>query len=350
MIKNKNKTITFISKCCGFKYDSQSCCCSSIKIINRSIHNYINTLKNLPTINYNKSELNYKSINSFIVSSKNKNDSNNKLRESIIGAIINNKIPSIYFNNSKRWYKMKISIDEYIANLCKLNNINKINSLYAEHKGGRKFNYDFSININNVILNVELKFNAETISDTPQFSSPMKPSQYMSKSYEEYYYNNYMSKLANSVTPPLNIPSQEEYMNNIHTNKPECIQEYQTLYYQGCKGSSKFTGDDKAINFYKLANILDNESRKSFIENNELNIHKLSEYLQNTQKDKIYMLYKNGKFNLVNVNINDYILTSYEKNSSKYRFDVLTKSEKKMKVLLRWKNGNGIAYPAFQIS
>jgi len=285
-----------------------------------------------------------------MVSPKKQNDSNNKLRESIVGAILNKKIPEIYFVISRRWNNIKIAIDEYISTLCKTNDIGNINSFRAEHKGGRKFNYDFSIKINDSIFNVELKFNSEIISDTPQFSSPMKPSQYMTNSYEAYYYTNYLHKLANSVSPTLNIPSLDEYTSNIHTNKPDNIQEYQTLYYNGCKGSSKFTNEEKAIDFYKLANQLDNESRKSFIENNELNIHKLSLYLQNTQKDKVYMLYKNGKFNIVKANIDDYILISYEKNSSKYRFDVSTKSGKKMKVLLRWKNGNGIAYPAFQIS
>ena len=35
---------------------------------------------------------------------------------------------------------------------------------------------------------------------------------------------------------------------------------------------------------------------------------------------------------------------------NKNRFICETKSGKKMYILLRWKNGNGVAFPAFQIS
>ena len=50
-------------------------------------------------------------------------------------------------------------------------------------------------------------------------------------------------------------------------------------------------------------------------------------------------------------NMDDYVIKSYivdQKN--KNRFICETKSGKKMYILLRWKNGNGIAFPAFQIS
>jgi len=39
---------------------------------------------------------------------------------------------------------------------------------------------------------------------------------------------------------------------------------------------------------------------------------------------------------------------SYKKMKNYY--ECKTESGYKLKVLLRWKNGNGIAYPAFQIS
>ena len=41
-------------------------------------------------------------------------------------------------------------------------------------------------------------------------------------------------------------------------------------------------------------------------------------------------------------------LVSYEKDRN--RFIANNKQGEKIKILLRWKNGNGIAYPAFQIS
>jgi hypothetical protein len=124
----------------------------------------------------------------------------------------------------------------------------------------------------------------------------------------------------------------------------------QLLYYQGCKQSSKFTQDEKAYAFYEKANNASRECISQFIENTDLNIEKLSHYLVESQNEKIYLLYKNDKFYIQETNSNDYIIESYIKNPEKSRYDALTKSQKKINILLRWKNGNGIAYPAFQIS
>ena len=62
------------------------------------------------------------------------------------------------------------------------------------------------------------------------------------------------------------------------------------------------------------------------------------------------MLYSNKKFIVQKPNMDDYQILSVTKNPTKFRFDCISKSGVKLNVLLRWKNGNGIAFPAFQIS
>ena len=128
------------------------------------------------------------------------------------------------------------------------------------------------------------------------------------------------------------------------------MKNYQELYYNGCKKSSKFTNKEVDIKFYNLAKELANESIKSFINNTDLNIDLLSNYLHTTQQNKIYMLYYNKAFILQQINIDDYTIDSVVKNANKCRYDCISKTGKKIKILLRWKNGNGIAFPAFQIS
>ena len=125
---------------------------------------------------------------------------------------------------------------------------------------------------------------------------------------------------------------------------------YQELYYNGCYRSSKFTNKEEDIKFYNLAKELSNESIKSFINNTELNIDFLSNYLHTTQKNKIYMLYSNKTFMLQKINIDDYTIDKVVKNPNKYRYECTNKNGKQINILLRWKNGNGIAFPAFQIS
>jgi hypothetical protein len=224
----------------------------------------------------------------------------------------------------------------------------------CNHKAGRKHNYDFSVIFNYVDgttspeFKVELKFNAYSIDDAPQFVSPMNPSKYMNDSYEEYYYNNYLPQLAEFTH--FTMPTKTEYVKQIHSNKPNCMKPYQDLYYKGCSKSSKFTNKKEDIDFYILAKQTSNESITSFIKNTELRIELLSQYLHKTQTDKIYMLYSNNSFILQQVNIDDYCIDRVNKNADKHRYECISKTGKRINVLLRWKNGNGIAFPAFQIS
>jgi hypothetical protein len=125
---------------------------------------------------------------------------------------------------------------------------------------------------------------------------------------------------------------------------------YQDLYYQGCKKSSQFTGTKKAIEYYELANSIDKLSRESFIARADLKMEQLSDYLQESQKGKIYMLYRNNRFYKQTVNIDDYKLVKWDKQPTKFKYVAYSASGKSIDILLRWKNGNGIAFPAFQIS
>jgi hypothetical protein len=124
----------------------------------------------------------------------------------------------------------------------------------------------------------------------------------------------------------------------------------QLLYYQGCKQSSKYNSSEQAIKFYQTCNEVSKNCIKNFIEITDLNIDKLNQYLIKSQDKKNYLLYKNGEFHIQVSNNDDYTIDDYSKNPQKSRYEATTKSNKKINILLRWKNGNGIAYPAFQIS
>ena len=303
----------------------------------------------MTTLLYNKETITPDSIIAFNPSSKGLNDAHNKTRENIVGAIINNKIPETYYEIPE-WGALEISIITYLQ---QLDTSRKYTRAVCSHKGGRKFNFDFGIKVyyedsTSTDYNIELKFNASTIDETPQFVSPMKPSQYMSNVYEDYYYDNYLTRLASESG--LELPSREEYLKQLHTNNPKCMKPYQDLYYMGCKQSSQYTGDPAHIKFYETAKKLSHESITSFIEKTELNIEALSEYLLTSQNNKIYMLYSGTQFIVQRPNMDDYQLASVTKNPEKNRYDCVSKTGVKLNVLLRWKNGNGIAFPAFQIS
>ena len=62
------------------------------------------------------------------------------------------------------------------------------------------------------------------------------------------------------------------------------------------------------------------------------------------------MLYKNNRFYLETIHTDDFMLVNYEKMPGLNSYRATSQSGKKINILLRWKNGNGIAFPSFQIS
>ena len=282
--------------------------------------------------------------------SKSENDADNKIRENIIKNM--NRIDDEYFqdpNYGGSWRSLKRKFDQSLRSVC-----TTFSTYVIKHKAGRNNNYDYTVTFldeNRKTLQetkLEFKFNATTIDEAPQFVSPMKPSQYLSASFEEYYYDGFLVHLLQKFG--ISVPEKTVYLKSIHSNKPSCMTAPQLLYYQGCKQSSKFTGDERAVSFYESANTVSKECIKNFIQNTELDITKLTQYLLESQKEKVYLLYKNDNFHIQTTCQDDYIIQSYVKNPEKFRYEAVTKSQKKIMILLRWKNGNGIAYPAFQIS
>lgn len=339
-----------VLKCCKAKlYNNEKCRCKEIKIIQTNVNHWIHKIKNLQSVQYNNAIITYSDINAFTITTRANNDINNKKRENIIGCIINNNINSEYLKYSTRWKNLKNEIDLYITKLCELTNITGYNTIQCIHKAGRGHHYDFKIVIDKTIeFDVELKFNSKCVCDTPQFVSPMKPSHYMESSYEEYYYDNYFTPMVKKYN--LSLPTREEYVKQLHSPNPKCVAEHQEKYYRGCKQSSKYSNDQDDITFYEDNKKISSESICNFITKYNLEKEKLSEYLLKTQSGKYYMLYKNGKVHLQTINQDDYIITDVVKDPNKNRYIALTKTGAKLKILLRWKNGNGIAYPAFQIS
>ena len=288
-------------------------------------------------------EIEISDIDSFCISNRNKNDESNKTRENIIVNIINKKIPQGFFDDCPKWKKLSDDTWTFIRSLTS----EDIDTIKAVSKGGRKFNYDIEVKINNEQFNIELKNNASGIDETPQFVSPMKTEKYLSSSYELFFYNNYLPNLVEATG--FSLPGQIDYLKNVHSSEPSCVIDFQKLYYQGCKKSSRFSGDEKAINFYNLSQKLSKESIKEFINNNDLLSDVLTTYLQTSQNNKIYMMYKDGRFYKETVNMNEYEIESWQKQPEKFRYQAITKTGKTLNILLRWKNGDGIAFPAFQI-
>lgn len=298
------------------------------------LRNYINFINNSKYI-YKNIEIRLKDIILFYkINKKGKNDNDNKIRELIIDSIFNKKTPEIYFKKSLRWLNIKRELEIFVKKLSKKEEINKIECI---QKGGRAYKYDYDLKIDDECFKIEFKYNTSSIKDLPQFVSPGKPSRYLSYNYEEFYYDNYLSKSEIKTKYDIDIPEREIYLKEIHNFSPKCMEKIKEKYKE-----------DKEFNNYIKK--LYNNCTEEFIDKYDLNLEILNEYLKKTQKNKIYMLYKKNKIYLQENAEDNYNLISYTKEPKLKRYKAETKSGKKIYILLRFKNGNGIAYPAFQIS
>ena len=306
----------------------------SIIIIQKNIRLWKQKINNLGPIQYKNYNISYNCINEFENKKRSKNDNNNKKRENIIGCIINKKIPTEYYKYSLKWTNLKKELDLYIKKLGEKKNIKNIYNVDCIHKAGRRHHYDFKIIINNSEeFNVEFKYNALGLNDVPQFVSPIKPSQYINKILESWYYENYLIKIAKYGN--LKMPLKEEYCKKIHNNKVKCMKEYKKKY-------------DEDSNFNRFCKKIDKQAIKEFIKLSEINNEKLSEYLLKSQENKHYMCYNKKKIKYDTINKKMYKITKLiKKENTNYIYQ--TESGMKLEIKLRFKNGCGLQFPAFQI-
>lgn len=265
--------------------------------------------------------------------SKSKNDCMNKKREAIICSIINDTIPYEYYKKSKRWNNLKNELKDFIITLCNDNDIQGYSNIKCKKKAGRRYTYDFDIVIDGNTFKVEFKYNVASIKEAPQFSSPMYPSKYMNINFPVWFYDNYLHEIAKFGN--LNMPDKDEYLKTIHSNKVACMNQYKLKY-------------DEQSKFKKFCKEVSKKAIKKFIGIAELNIKKLSTYLIDKQKCKKYMCYKDEKIYFEKMNEEIYNITRvlYRKPTN---FICETKSGMTLEIRLRFKNGVGLQYPAFQI-
>lgn len=126
-------------------------------------------------------------------SSKSKNDSWNKKRETITMNIINGDIEDSLVERDDRWRHLIEETNRFVQMIPGCPYV----SVRCCKKAGRTFNHDLQLvytfadgNVSS--YNVEYKYGTHCIEDAPQFVSPCHPDQYMSVSHSELYYDSYL--------------------------------------------------------------------------------------------------------------------------------------------------------------
>jgi len=267
------------------------------------------------------------SINFFYeINKKENNDSSNKIRETILYRLLSNEIPKEWFIIDKRWNELKVELFKVIET-----DVYKI-----ELKGGRSNSYDFLLRNGNDLLKLELKYNADRIDKCPQFLNISAINFIKGEDYASYYYDNYLKAIAKLAN--IEIPEKEIYMKYIYNSNYDKHPFFRNLYNK-----------DKDIEKEKKK-IVD-ESIKTYLnEIIELDIDEINKTFIEKEKDKLYLLYKKGRFYTDKIEEDELKVISIDKIKNNNTMILNTKSKTKIAMLLRWKNRKGVLYPAWQVS
>jgi hypothetical protein len=317
---------------------------NNMDIIINDIYNYViqNSKKELKlNLDIIKTDFNIdiaiNDINVFnIITDKSKNDINNRKRELIIYFILQNKIYDKWYEMSNEWRELKLKLNNFI-NLIINKPFDKIN---IEYKGGRQYNYDFDLSyfINDVAHNIKLEFknNCKSLNNYPQFLSMSANNFVKNITYGEYFYDNYINKLASmyNITPP----NKDEYLKYIYGSNYDKLSFFSYLK----KNENNFKNEKKELVI---------ESIKKYINIVDIDINELNKKFETHQCDKIYMLYCDKVFHKDFINKDELFVIGINtiKNGNTLVFNT-KKDTTKIHMLLRWKNHLGILYPAWQIS
>jgi hypothetical protein len=270
------------------------------------------------------------------------NDMNNKLRES-------------FFTSCKMSGNETIFEDPIYGSECldlrakfetKLKDLGEYDSYTIKQMAGRKYNYDFLLELNQgeekKEIKLEFKFNARSIVAIPQFIQKNTTWELFDAKYHDHFYNgSYLTEIiALNTAATIHIPPREEYMKHIMKTNYDCHPFFK--YLKDTEDSNK--KEKHAIVKRSIADYLE-----QFAASIRMDIFKQT--IIETQSNKEYLLYdpKTSQFYLDRLDIMD--LDSLIFDSVERKNTIVLKTEKnEFHLLLRWKNHQGILNSAWQVS
>lgn len=277
----------------------------------------------------------------YTVGGKGKNDEDNCYRESIIENIFDIKNFENDSKYGKKWIEVK---NEFIKALKEINN--DYDSYIIKKNPKTRDNYDFDLCFekNGVKINeyIEFKYNADNITKIPQLlqitdKSCIKDYEMCEVLYAEFYYDNYLDEFIKNCKNSESIKkiSKTEYLKNIHNFNKRKENPFMKKLYENNVNKNNDVIKKSYEEYLKKYNI-------------EFKFDKITEKLYKSQKNKIYLIWKNGKFNVKKINVEHINITkiieikksSFVVNVENFKYNI--------EVRICWKNGNGICNPSWK--
>ncbi len=270
------------------------------------------------------------------------NGANNDKREAVLKAVLIEENYRESAEYGRYWVLLRERLLEAATRICPGGG----ELVKMEHKGGRKWNYDYQFTYSGgQVVNVEYKYGESSIQSLPQFYQKETNAEFL-PGFAEAYYDLVVSccPLYAEKSVGVAVPGRAVYMKEVYKN------ESKNAYFVRLKEKTKV---DKE--FYQQLNVsVATLFLKEWLGKHYRNVDcgLLGGLLKKSQAGKVYLLWKDGEFNVeriedaefenlsvvgVGVKGNTLVIRS---GSGAYEFHML----------LRWKNGIGLLKPAWQIS
>ena len=292
------------------------------------------------------------------------------------------KIKSKYIN----FKAVKLNLKRELVRICKEEGIKYSENIgfKSKLKAGQGNHHDITLTIYNkkdnkdlCKLKLEYKYGQDSVSKHPQFYTPHSHDQNEKTlfnknivkyhAYHFYNLNEYHEQFPPEIKEkliqecPKNLKDYEKIVNN-QNSKEKFKSKYQQIIYDYRKipeNERDYDFEPDAI-YYKDGTVVGlrfqnwiNEDIENYLEHKKINDINLDDFRQrilDSQKNKIFLLCKNGTFNHEKIDDKICIVKEGFKTEGMYLIFKTTNPEYELKMRLRWKNTHGCGKPAYQIS
>jgi hypothetical protein len=281
------------------------------------------------------------------------NDKRNKQREFVLGELFKGRCDAFCsdVSHGAAWTLLKTEFFAALQHMAALEGLTEATCIKVEQKGGRGFNYDFTVTYRTSKkeheVHVEFKYGGTSVDSLPEFFNPAADKPFHTELYASHYYKTTLQQVAALYGITVPLPSEADYVKHIHKNKPSLP------FLIALDAAERFDADRSAASKYAQKRALVAASIKAYLETSldSTNFAQIQTELQRSQGKKRYLVYSNTTFHHDCLQPGEMELedTAYIKNGNTLVIQT-KKPGTRIAMLLRWKNHLGILFPAWQIS
>lgn len=301
--------------------------------IKRTFKKVLTELKKTGAARVNSSDI----TTFFTTSSRNDNDVTNKKRENVLASLL--AVPDDYLADPTHGHQWRAVRDDWIR-VLKTFTPDPEREATTKLMGGRKYNYDIDLFIktNSNKHKLEFKYGGTKITELPQFLSLQAKAPLFPLTFPQFYYEKYIDQYI-ACDEGLTIPKPPlaEYLDMVTKVNYDVAPFFAQLKERENVNKAQ---KDKIVN--------DGITDYLNLYGNKIDAAAFTDKVKETQRDKVYIMWSGGKFNVDQLVTEDLNFEFYQiRNGNLLE---VKSGDLICSMLLRWRNHKGVLNPAWQIS